>query len=72
MTQAFRPGDPIPESGIYWVKHEPSHAPEHAVTCIYGSKFPPCRECNHPQFKLVHSATHIKNHEFFRSPITSL
>ncbi len=72
MTQAFRPGDPVPQTGIYRVKHEPSHTPEHEVTCIYGTKFPRCRDCNHPYFTLVHAATHIKNHEFFRQSLGSI
>jgi hypothetical protein len=37
---AYKPGDVVPESGIYRVTHDPKHAAAHQVTCIEGKKFP--------------------------------
>jgi hypothetical protein len=62
----FKPGDDVPNSGIYRVVHDPKHAQEHEVTCISGKKFPPCRGCAHPRFVLVKAALHIDAHEHFR------
>ena len=48
----FRPGDAVPHSGIYRVAHDPTHAQEHEVTCLFGKRFPPCRGCDQPRFVL--------------------
>lgn len=66
MAVEYKPGDEVPKSGIYRVIHDPRHAEEHEVTCVYGKKFPPCRSCAHPRFILVRSAHHIETDEFFR------
>lgn len=62
----FTPGQPVPHSGIYRVIHDPSHAQEHDVTCVFGKKFPPCRGCQHPRFVLKKAARHIETHELFK------
>jgi hypothetical protein len=62
---AYKPGDIVPESGIYRVKHDPKHAAAHEVTCIEGKKFPPCKGCDHPTFVLVKAAIHIKDQRSF-------
>ena len=33
----FKPGEAVPHSGIYRVIHDPEHAQEHEVTCIFGN-----------------------------------
>ena len=66
IGDVFKPGDTVPNSGIYRVIHDPKHAQEHEVTCIYGKKFPPCRDCAHPRFMLVRKALHIDTHDFFK------
>ena len=57
--EVFKPGDMVPNSGIYRVIHDPEHTEEHEVTCIYGKKFPPCRGCRSPRFILIRRAQHI-------------
>jgi len=62
----FKPGQEVPHSGIYLVIHDQAHSQSHEVTCVYGKRFPPCRGCDHPRFKLVHAAIHIESHEQFK------
>jgi hypothetical protein len=66
VGDVFKPGDPVPQSGIYRVIHDPQHSAEHEVTCIYGKHFPPCGKCLHPRFVLVKAAHHIDTHDFFK------
>jgi hypothetical protein len=66
VGDTFKPGDPVPTSGIYKVIHDPEHAQSHEVTCVYGKKFPPCHGCAHPRFVLVRAAHHIETHEHFK------
>ena len=63
---AYKPGDVVPESGIYRVTHDPKHAAAHQVTCIEGKKFPPCKGCDHPRFVLVKAAVHVNTQRSFR------
>ena len=62
----YRPGDVVEASGIYQVIHDPAHAQEHEVTCVYGKRFPPCRGCPHPRFVLVRRAQQIESNEHFK------
>lgn len=64
----FEPGQQVPNSGIYQVLHDPAHRQPHEVTCVAGHRFPPCRGCRHPRFKLVRAAIHVNSHEDFKSP----
>lgn len=66
MADQYKPGDTVPKSGIYRVTHDPAHAQEHEVTCVYGKTFPPCRGCRHPRFVLIRAAQHIETHEWFK------
>jgi hypothetical protein len=66
IGDVFKPGQDVPHSGIYKVIHDRSHAEEHEVTCVFGKKFPPCRECTHPRFVLVRAAHHISTHDHFK------
>lgn len=66
VGEIFKPGDSVPNSGIYRVIHDPAHAEEHEVTCVYGKRFPPCRGCDHPRFQLKQPARHIETHEHFK------
>lgn len=65
MSKEYKPGETVPQSGIYHVTHD-SHSEAHEVTCVEGEKFPPCRSCEHPKFKLVRTAQHIKHHKHFK------
>ena len=49
----FKPGEAVPESGIYSVHHD-SHRLMHASTLLGGGKFPICRKCGDAvRFKLI-------------------
>jgi hypothetical protein len=63
----FRPGQQVPESGIYTVLHDPDHPAEHEITCVRGEPFPPCR-CAHPRYKVKWKAKHISELPHFRNP----
>ncbi len=65
-TRLFRPGQVVPRSGIYLVTHDPAHAVAHEVTVIFGRRFPPCRGCANPRFKLVRGAVHIASNRHFK------
>ena len=44
MAQEFKPGEIVPQSGIYTITHDPAHADmPHEVTVIKGRRFPTCR-----------------------------
>jgi hypothetical protein len=67
MSQQYRPGEKVDQSGIYRVLHDKNHVQEHEVTCVKGEIFPPCNGCGpHPRFTLVRAAHHILNHANFR------
>ena len=63
----FKPGEAVPHSGIYRVIHDPEHAQEHEVTCIFGKRFPPCRECDQPRFVFIRAARYIETQEHFKA-----
>jgi len=65
MSEEFKPGDKVPQSGIYKVNHD-GHHKAHEVTCVMGNTFPPCNDCKHPRFELVRAAHHIEDHEHFK------
>jgi len=67
MATPYKPGDEVPNSGIYKVIHDPNHAHEHEVTAVVGEHFPPCNHCGrHPRFELVRAANHISMHPEFK------
>jgi hypothetical protein len=66
MAAEYKPGDTVPQSGIYRVTHDTNHTSPHEVTCVDGKKFPPCRGCSHPRFTLVRAAEHIEKNQHFR------
>jgi hypothetical protein len=60
MAQEFRPGQIVPQSGIYTVTHDPAHADTpHEVTVIKGRRFPTWRHCKGISFELAHAAKHV-------------
>lgn len=46
VRKKYRPGDLVPESGIYRVTHD-SHRLMHEATLLQDQRFPICRKCNH-------------------------
>jgi hypothetical protein len=66
MAQEFRPGEIVPQSGIYTITHDAAHADmPHEVTVIKGRRFPTCRHCKGVRFELAHPAKHVSEIEHF-------
>jgi hypothetical protein len=62
----FRPGDPVPESGIYEVLHDAEHRQAHDAVMILGNQFPSCEICNERvRFRIVRTAPYIFQDEDF-------
>jgi hypothetical protein len=60
MAQEFKPGQIVPQSGVYKITHDPLHADmPHEVTVIKGRRFPTCRHCKGITFELAHAAKHV-------------
>ena len=54
MAQEFRPGQIVPQSGVYRITHDPLHPDmPHEVTVIKGRRFPTCRHCKGISFELA-------------------
>jgi len=67
LVEIFKPGDPVPKSGIYRVTHAGHHY-DHEVTCLSGISFPECRQCGERvRFSLIISAHDIHRHVHFYS-----
>ena len=66
----FRPGDRIPETGIYRVYHS-GHRLAHEVTLLHGESFPRCAKCaDDVHFQLLRPAPQIsRDANFRREPI---
>jgi hypothetical protein len=46
MAQEYKPGQIVPQSGVYKITRDPVHADmPHEVTVIKGRRFPTCRHC---------------------------
>ncbi len=64
--QSFKPGEVVPESGIYQVMHY-QHRLYHEATLVRGSLFPQCLQCeDRVRFRLVMTAAHIDADRDFR------
>jgi hypothetical protein len=52
----FKPGDECLRSGVYRVLHDPNHADEHEVTCVFGQIHEThCQSCGTPvKFEINH------------------
>ena len=44
MSNSYKPGEVIPESGIYRVQHD-AHRLMHTATLLRATLFPLCRRC---------------------------
>ncbi len=62
----FKPGDKIPETGIYQVVHG-THDRTHEALCEKGGVFPACNRCGGKvEFRLVYSAPLMSVDEDFQ------
>jgi len=56
MAQQLRPGEIVPESGVYRVSHEPAHVGALCqIRFIRGRRFPGCPDCRGVGFELLQS-----------------
>ena len=70
-SQEFKPGEIVPVSGIYTVKHDRGHTAPHQVTCTKGERFPPCRYCQHGvRFVLTTRTIHLYEDHWLDTPPT--
>ena len=64
--QVFRPGDPVPCSGVFRVAHR-EHRAAHEATLAGGGTFPTCSVCGQDvSFRLVKEAADLKSDDDFR------
>ncbi len=64
----FRPGDAVPESGIYEVIHEGDHRQAHDAVMIMGNRFPSCETCNERvRFRIIRTAPYIFQDQDFEA-----
>lgn len=64
-VQQYRPGEEVPQSGIYSVRHR-GHHHDHEVTCLSGEQFPHCHQCKEEvRFSLLMAAHAIRRHMHF-------
>jgi len=63
----FKPGEVVPESGLYFVRHK-EHRREHEVTLIAQEQFPSCSVCQEDvRFWLSRAAKTITEDKNFGS-----
>lgn len=57
--QLYKPGDEVPESGVYTVRHH-LHRENHSATIFKGERFPICLHCGtEVRFVLARRAARI-------------
>jgi hypothetical protein len=64
---AYRPGDPVPQTGVYRVVHE-AHRDDHEATLLDGGQFPQCTRCGEGvRFHLLRAAERIHGDRDFEA-----
>jgi hypothetical protein len=64
--QIFKPGEEVPESGVYSVRHQ-FHRENHSATIFKGERFPACIHCGTTvRFVLFRRATRIMEDSDFQ------
>ena len=64
--QVFKPGENVPQSGLYLVLHE-NHRADHEATLFQGEQFPACAQCDIAvRFRLLRAATPAGDDSNFR------
>ena len=65
--KVYRPGEPVPQTGVYRVVHE-DHRSEHEATLLNGGQFPQCTRCGEKvRFSLVRAASPIHGDRDFEA-----
>ena len=63
----FKPGERIPDSGVYLVVHQ-EHRSDHEATLVIGKPFPHCARCGTGvRFRLLRIASSIDGDPDFRT-----
>lgn len=63
----YRPGEPVPQTGVYRVAHE-GHRSEHEATLLNGGQFPQCTRCgDRVRFSLIRAAAPIQGDRDFEA-----
>lgn len=71
VEDVYRPGEQVPQAGIYQVTHYQHRLPHEAVIKP-GQVFPHCRVCGgHVRFRLMRSASPIEVDRDFDAPETA-
>jgi hypothetical protein len=63
----YRPGDVVPESGVYRFVHDPGHAEPEDINAVKGELFPTCGDCQAGRLTLVDAAFNVAAIEQFQS-----
>jgi hypothetical protein len=63
----YKPGDVVPQSGVYRFVHDPGHAEPEEINAIKGELFPACRHCRNGRMTLVDNAFNTGAIEQFQS-----
>ncbi len=59
QDESYRPGQKVPQSGVYTVRHE-MHRQDHEATLVEGHRFPACAQCGvRVHFHLLRPANSI-------------
>ena len=66
IQQQWKPGDAVPESGLYQVLHSRCTSNVREATFVIGQQLPPCRICgSRVRFQLKQAIPHIsEDHDF--------
>ena len=65
-ASTLKPGDSVPESGIYTLLHRDCPSRISEMILVAGDKVPPCRHCGTKlRLQLAHAAPHIYDDQDF-------
>jgi hypothetical protein len=63
----YKPGDVVPQSGVYRFVHDPGHAEPEDINAVKGELFPTCSHCRHGRLSLVDNAFNVGAIEQFQA-----
>jgi hypothetical protein len=63
----YKPGDVVPQSGVYRFVHDPGHMEPEEITAVKGELFPTCGHCQEGRLNLVDNAFNVGAIEQFQS-----
>jgi hypothetical protein len=63
----YKPGDVVPQSGVYRFVHDPGHLEPEEITAVKGELFPTCSHCQDGRLTLVDNAFNVAAIEQFQT-----